>query len=323
MSSSPTPPSVSQQEPMSAQEKARRELEDSMRSSLPPGDGEDLWSGNNTTNSESDPPLASSDEMQGSPANSHIINAWHTSSLRIEMESARRLAVSKKLHPYQRDAVETFLKASPVAREAHLFVFMCELGNKLDSILSTAPAFTVSSALLENIKAFTVAVLLSSKLEVYKGVVPRDHVLAIIRKEGLNIPPNLDRDPHIVKVVGIAIAEELTQARSRVKKAVGASIKNSTTIYDLADALTDGTRCIVSVPLCARLSLLRKVYLEDETKGFWDSVDARLKLIRSTANGDARKITRAFRKILDDDRQTYGDAPTDIHVEAEADAWQE
>ncbi len=36
----------------------------------------------------------------------------------------------------------------------------------------------------------------------------------------------------------------------------------------------------------------RKVYLEDETKGFWDSVDARLKLIRSTANGDARKITR-------------------------------
>lgn len=112
-------------------------------------------------------PPARPDEMQGSPANSHIINAWHTSSLRIEMESARRLAVSKKLHPYQRDAVETFLKvtifsplhsmvlslimnskASPVAREAHIFVFMCKLGNKLDSILSTAPAFTVLSALL-------------------------------------------------------------------------------------------------------------------------------------------------------------------------------
>ena len=43
---------------------------------------------------------------------------------------------------------------------------------------------------------------------------------AIIRKEGLNIPPNFDRDPHILKVVGMAIAEELTQAHSRLKKAV-------------------------------------------------------------------------------------------------------
>ncbi|KAF8162731.1 hypothetical protein B0H34DRAFT_671894 [Crassisporium funariophilum] len=301
-----------------------------MRSSpIPEADDEDTFSANNSPTNE--------DESVFNPANfgnvqvsqtpgSHVTSPWSTSSLRIEMESARRLAVSKKLHPYQRDTVDTFLKvsnSSSIAREAQLFIALCELGNKFDSIASAAPSFTVGPALLENIKTYTMAVLLSSKLEVYKGVVPRDHVLAIIRKEGLNIPPNFDRDPHVLKVVGMAIADELTQVRSRIKKAVGASIKDHTTIYDLAESLTDGTKCIVSVPLCARLTLLRKVYLENNTKNFWDAVDSRLKLIQSTASGDARKVTRAFKKILDEDRQTYGDVPSTIAVQDEADAWQD
>jgi hypothetical protein len=97
---------------LSAYEKTRREVEASMRSSPPPEDeDEDMYSGNNGAQ-ESDPATGSASFTQSSPIG-HV-SPWSTSSLRIETERARRLAISKKLHPYQRDDVETFLKVSNI-----------------------------------------------------------------------------------------------------------------------------------------------------------------------------------------------------------------
>jgi len=39
-------------------------------------------------------------------------DVWLTSSLRVESDRARRLAVTRKLHPYQRDLMDEFIRVS-------------------------------------------------------------------------------------------------------------------------------------------------------------------------------------------------------------------
>lgn len=49
--------------------------------------------------------------------------------------------------------------------------------NKLERIIMNTPNFTISPALAENINSYALAVLLSTKLSAYKGIVPREHVM--------------------------------------------------------------------------------------------------------------------------------------------------
>ncbi|KAJ7845606.1 hypothetical protein B0H14DRAFT_3454874 [Mycena olivaceomarginata] len=72
-------------------------------------------------------------------------------------------------------------------------------------------------------------------------------------------------------------------------------------IYDLAQAIVKDTQCTVNVVLCARIALMRKVYLKHPGNNFWDKIDD-----RNEANGDAKKTTRAFRHILTQDQDKHG-----------------
>lgn len=82
-----------------------------------------------------------------------------------ELVSARRFAARHKLHPYQREAVEEFVKVllsatvftlkliyqsqdTIVGQQIKLFIKQCELGNKLDGLLMVAPPFSVSKPLM-------------------------------------------------------------------------------------------------------------------------------------------------------------------------------
>ncbi|KAG5649784.1 hypothetical protein H0H81_002048 [Sphagnurus paluster] len=95
-----------------------------------------------------------------------------------ELVSARRFAARHKLHPYQREAVEEFVKDTIVGQQIKLFIKQCELGNKLDGLLMVAPPFSVSKPLMDNIKSYGLAVLLSPKLSAYKHAgVPVSHVI--------------------------------------------------------------------------------------------------------------------------------------------------
>ncbi|KAF8148460.1 hypothetical protein B0H34DRAFT_737147 [Crassisporium funariophilum] len=289
-----------------------------MCSSPPPGDDEDIpqsiSAGQSVGLSDSQEPASSSE----------VTNHANPSVLRGEVAKAQRLAQRAKLNPYQIEAVENFAKASSLARDVQLFIEICATGNKLDAIVTAAPPFTVSPGLLENIKSYATAVLLSPRLSAYEGSIPCGHVYAIILQQGVYIPVNLEHNAHAKRVVHSEIQEELTQARSRIKKVIKLSIHDSVeasdTIYDLASCIVAHTQCKVTVPLCARLALLRKIYISSSK--YWDLVDERLLLIRNKAQKDEKKISRAFERILEADQATYGDRTT-YTITNNNDMWQQ
>ncbi|KAG5649824.1 hypothetical protein H0H81_001869 [Sphagnurus paluster] len=214
------------------------------------------------------------------------------------------------------------MKATPIRRQIELFVSMCALDNKLDRIIAAMPAFTVSDALMENIKSYAMAVLLSAKVSAYKGSIPHDHVMAIIQQQRLNIPDNLNSDHYAQKEIKTAIQLELTQAHSKIKKELKISITKDYSIFALAMRVVTNTQCSVNVPLCARLALLCKVYEGNKTSKYWDAVNTWLKLVRDTANNDAAMITMAFTNILKADHAMY--TKTSVYsIATDSDAWQE
>ncbi|KAF9526611.1 hypothetical protein CPB83DRAFT_837217 [Crepidotus variabilis] len=93
---------------------------------------------------------------------------------------------------------------------------------------------------------------------------------------------------------------------AQIKASRGKTASTGTSIYDLALAiLNNSSDVLINVPLCARLALLRLKYT-DSSK-YWDTVDLQLAEIRDKAANNAVKITRAFTRLLTNDRALYGD----------------
>jgi hypothetical protein len=178
---------------------------------------------------------------------------------RAELLRARREATRLKLHPYQINTLESFVRATPLSRQVSLYAELFALSNRVDLIVTETCPYTVSPALQvgslfsslmpgtdmptqSNIKSYTTAVLLSPQLPRYKGKYPRDRVMVcqfalvcliptgflifniseqtILRHYKLDIPPNIEHDKQIEYAVHQAITDELTQVRARMKKAV-------------------------------------------------------------------------------------------------------
>ncbi|KAJ7328067.1 hypothetical protein DFH08DRAFT_709945, partial [Mycena albidolilacea] len=170
-----------------------------------------------------------------------------------------------------------------------------------------------------NIDHSAAAVLLSSKIRTYKGTTPTNIVVEILKKYRFDLPAGIEHNPaDFSKVIG-AIQEALTQKRSKFKKlsVENAPKANQLNIFQLTTAFVDGTRCSVSVPVCARVALMRKVYLKEPGKRFWDAVDEDLAKIRKKAGGDSQKIIRAFRHILEKDQESHGVTDYDLRAEDE------
>ncbi|KAF8066041.1 hypothetical protein FPV67DRAFT_1671007 [Lyophyllum atratum] len=322
--SSPSPPPSPGRAVLSADEEARREIEEAMRSSPPLEDRD-----------EAPPPSEHDSDDSGSLSPGGVAAGCLseplpatprrpvTLSLRNELDQAERRATHAKLTPYQRERTKDLVKMTPMAREVEVFIAICALDNKLNKIVAAIPPFFVGPALLENIKSFAVAVLLSPKLSAYKGGnLARDHVIAIVKKSGRHLPPDFERDHHAQKELRGVVSYELTQVRSTMKTKVmpvftamnasdsfiqvAAALSDNQTIFDLATHAVTGTQLRVTVTLAARLALLRKVMVDHKGATYWDKVDARLQLIRSTTGGDAKKIDKTFTTYLDADRKKYG-----------------
>ncbi|KAJ3560565.1 hypothetical protein NP233_g10754 [Leucocoprinus birnbaumii] len=166
-----------------------------------------------------------------------------------------RAACRAHLHPYQVTEVNDFMTWSTRRQFGEIFVGMHVVRNDLSRILVTQPRFTINEALDKTIKSYSMGVLLSEKLRAYKNS-STDVVLTIIKSNGVNTPANLDQDPYALNVVKVAIADALTQARSRIKKMINESVNKDWSIYTLASKVIDGTQCDVSILLCARLAVM-------------------------------------------------------------------
>ncbi|KAJ6556091.1 hypothetical protein B0H19DRAFT_1262202 [Mycena capillaripes] len=232
--------------------------------------------------------------------------------------AAKHYAERKRLRIDQITEAEVFLKDPPSLRDVKLLINTFALVNQLQKFNDSKAPFEVSTDLSTNIKKYAPAVLLSSKINVYKGDTATDGLMAIIKIYRFDIPLGLENIPaDWGKIVAVA-QEALTQTRSTIKKRIDASLKLRKTdtsfapdaqhqnIFQLTQIIVKKTQCSVNVVLCARVALMRKVYLKYPGKNYWDKLDDRLAKIRREANGDSKKITKAFRHILEEDQKTHG-----------------
>ncbi|KAJ7807185.1 hypothetical protein B0H14DRAFT_2609901 [Mycena olivaceomarginata] len=212
----------------------------------------------------------------------------------------------------------TLFKEPPSLREAKMLTDLWALGNQVEKIVTSKPAFEVSEDCETNIRKYAPAVLLSSKINVYKGEGITHILTDIIKRHRFDLPPGVEHVPADWAKVLAIVQDALTQTRSKVKKEIGWSLKVNKSddlraplaqhknIYQLAQAIVKGTQCSVNVVLCARIAVMRAVYLEHPGSKFWDQMDKRLARIRKMGGNDAKKITKGFRQALEADQAKHG-----------------
>ncbi|KAF8140705.1 hypothetical protein K438DRAFT_1995771 [Mycena galopus ATCC 62051] len=228
----------------------------------------------------------------------------------------QRLGESKRLRPDQITDSINSVNEPPAVQGAKMILCLHALHNRIDAFEAGKPPFTVSEDTETNIYFYAAAILLSTKLSAYKGSVAKNILLDILKVNRFDLPPNIERNPaNYAKLIAV-VQEALTQLRSKIKKALAASFKvkkepapsarEHQNIFDLTTHLVQGTKCAVTPELCARVALMRQVYIEDSGPKFWDSLDADLRKIRNRAGGNARKLNKAFENVLATDRATHG-----------------
>ncbi|KAJ7703891.1 hypothetical protein B0H17DRAFT_1326673 [Mycena rosella] len=237
------------------------------------------------------------DATNDNTANLHIIRPNQNISA-----VAKRYVERKRLRTDQAAEVDMFINDPVSAREVKMFVTMLALDNKLEKIVTAKAAYQVSPELNKNILNYAPAVLLSSKTTVYKGNGATDLLLAILKRYRFDMPPGIENIPaDWAKISDIEASVKINKDDDNM-----APPDKQQNIFDLTTAIVKGTKCTVNVVLCARVALMRSVYLKHPGVKFWDQVDERLVTIRAKADGDAKKVTKLFRQVLATDREKHG-----------------
>ncbi|KDR81336.1 hypothetical protein GALMADRAFT_59843, partial [Galerina marginata CBS 339.88] len=172
---------------------------------------------------------------------------------------------------------------TPLGRQAKLLICLLSVENKVDTFQSAAPPFQISEELKTNIHNYALAVLLSVKISAYKGNIPRNHILDIIRKYRFDLPAGIEHDYASWEKIKTQVSYALTQLRSKIKKIIHQSILSNQNIFVLAQQIVKDTPCRPT----------RKVYIECEgSDRYWNRIDDRLEFIRKTADSSASKVTK-------------------------------
>ncbi|KIM81305.1 hypothetical protein PILCRDRAFT_8963 [Piloderma croceum F 1598] len=182
------------------------------------------------------------------------------------------------------------------------------MGNVTERV-AAAPDWELSGGLQTNIVSYVVANMLSSSLHAYKGEGPINHVLNILKRNCLDMPPGIEYNAAKWKKVVSFVQDGFTERQSVWKKTLKKSIKDTQNIYDVAALLIKKSNCKVMAPLCSCVALMRSVYRADPGSSFWESVDTKLAEIHNKAGmGDSRDkcINKAFKAILKKDREDFG-----------------
>ncbi|KAF8952144.1 hypothetical protein BDZ97DRAFT_1880774 [Flammula alnicola] len=128
-----------------------------------------------------------------------------------------RYATYKKLRTEQRDELEAFLRDTALGRQAKLFVCVLSVENKIDAFRSAAPPYQVSDELKTNVNNYAVAVLLSVNISAYKGDIPRNHILNILKRYRFDLPAGIEHDYSNWEKITASVSYSLTQTRARVR----------------------------------------------------------------------------------------------------------
>ncbi|KAJ7822983.1 hypothetical protein B0H14DRAFT_3730918 [Mycena olivaceomarginata] len=216
-------------------------------------------------------PLAGLNLAHSRPATQNAANA------------VKSFAKKQKLRGEQLTQVDTFLNDTPTVREGKIFSLLLSLQNDVGNIIVAAPAFSVSPELQTNIKSYAIAVMLSPKLAQYRGDLPVQHVINILKKHRFDMPPGIENNPADMQKITAAVQYAFTQDRSSLKKSVRVSRVNEAgtrvtvdlppgqhqNLFGLAQAFVDGTKCRITNALCGRIALMRDIYLQNSSASFW------------------------------------------------------
>lgn len=245
----------------------------------------------------------------------------------------KKLAAAKKLRIEETHELLEYLTEDALAREVRQLANSMLIIRKLDKLIADKPPWQPSPDLKVNIKSYSLSVLLSSRLSTYKGTVPQNHVLNILKRKRFDLPQGVEHIPADWKKVKTMVDSALTQHRSDIKKAIVKSVQGQSedhwTIFELITHLCNDTECTASVPLCARVAFLRRMYLKNKGRDMWDVVNNELGLLRNKTKGNDTQVVLFFRGVLQTDRKLHGagrptdDGDFDTAVPEQPGAWQE
>ncbi|KAJ7853078.1 hypothetical protein B0H14DRAFT_3655805 [Mycena olivaceomarginata] len=223
-------------------------------------------------------PLASLNLAHSRPATQNAANA------------VKSFAKKQKLRGEQLTQVDTFLN------------------NDVGNIIVAAPAFSVSPELQTNIKSYAIAVMLSPKLAQYRGDLPVQHVINILKKHRFDMPPGIENKPADMQKITAAVQYAFTQDRSSLKKKLFASVRVSRVneAGTRVTAFVDGTKCRITNALCGRIALMRDIYLQNSSASFWVSLDEALTLMRTAADGNDEACDAMFEDLIIVDKNLHG-----------------
>ncbi|KAJ7896191.1 hypothetical protein B0H13DRAFT_2338520 [Mycena leptocephala] len=250
-----------------------------------------------------DPSSENDDDDEPLPSNIFSLNNRNV------VQMLQRLGESKRLRPDQITDGINAVNDPPAVQGAKMILGLHALFNRLEAFEAGKAPFMVSDETETNIAHYAAAILLSTKLSAYKGSVAKNILLDLLKINRFDLPVNIERNP-------ADYAKLAAVMRSKIKKGLAASFKvnkepapsarEHQNIFELTTHLVHGTKCAVTPELCARVALMRQVYIEDSGPRFWDSLDTDLRKIRNRAGGNARKLNKAFEIVLSNDRATHG-----------------
>ncbi|KAJ7847330.1 hypothetical protein B0H14DRAFT_3138535 [Mycena olivaceomarginata] len=192
-------------------------------------------------------------------------------------------------------------------------------------VCSLCPA-RIDRLLEANTSAAALAIFLSSKTNVYKGEGPTrcswsvlpsrlrhptDNYQKIIAIKGWGVTETILKNKHSRKRIKARAQYQLTQARSKIKKAIVTSLKHGAVlnILDLTSLIASkGDDVIVNEvslrPHSAHASSAPSTR-STRTTTFGDFLDVRIETISKAAGGDSAKIVHAFHFALTTDQKKY------------------
>ncbi|KAJ7211302.1 hypothetical protein GGX14DRAFT_565175 [Mycena pura] len=281
----------------------------------------------------------SDDDRDEIPMNPLSILNTSRSATRNTATVVKSFAKKQKLRGEQLTQLDSFLNDTPTVREGKIFTLLLSLQNDVGNIIVAAPAFSVSPELKTNIQSYTHAVLLSPKLAQYRGDLPVQHVMNILKKHRFDMPPGIENNPADMHKITSAIQDAFTQCRSSCKKKLFASVRvmrvnesgakvpfdlepaQHQNLFALAQALVEGTKCRITNSLCGRIALMRDVYLQNSGAAFWTDLDRALGVMRTVANGNEDARDAMFEELILADKALHG--AVDITYQVTNDVQQE
>ncbi|KAI0030394.1 hypothetical protein K488DRAFT_72222 [Vararia minispora EC-137] len=223
---------------------------------------------------------------------------------------ARSLGQAKRLKTNDCQALEQFAKADVEVQLVESFALGLEVKHLL-STMQVATPFKLSSSAEVNINYFAGAVLVSPRVPFYRDDALITIVLNVLTQRTKDVPLSVMKNPAHMHEVCAAIREAFTQHHANFKKIVRfpGSVAHFVANYEIlkrATAASGNPSSTISVPFCARVTMMRTMYGKS-VADLWGDIDAQLATIREQAGNDSPKILRIYKHFLESDIRKYGD----------------